>query len=208
MDDLFKSFNAVAIMYWVVPGAFFVLFRSFSLRGAFTALGKDDIPPLIIASVIYWYVIVWIWATANGVPPDYKPLISGWYSAVALLAIPSAAGLVFGWLESRDVFGKALRSAGVPFLSPYATAWESIVANLKDGAVLIIYLKDAEPILGRSTNVTMNSAASTDKEIRDIYLDETGYVDGDDYKPFKPNRGAYISAEQIQFIEIITVGAA
>jgi hypothetical protein len=207
MDDLFKSFDAIAILYWVVPGAFFVLFRAFALKGAFPSLGKDDVVPFIIVSVLYWYLLIWAVATCVGAPQSYRYFVSGPASIVLLLVIPAAAGVGAGLLEGRDVIGRLLRTHGVEFLSPYATAWESIVVNLRPGSVLIVHLKDAEPIIGRWTDAQINSAASTDKEVRDLYLDEIGSVQGDDYVPFEPTRGAYISADQIQFIEIISAGA-
>jgi hypothetical protein len=43
--------------------------------------------------------------------------------------------------------------------------------------------------------------------VRDLYLDEIGSVIGANYQPFAPARGAYIAAEQIQFIEVIAAAA-
>jgi hypothetical protein len=207
MEDLFKSFDAIAILYWVVPGAFFVLFRAFALKGAFPSLGKDDVVPFIIVSVLYWYLLLWLAATCFAAPQPYRYFVSGAGSIVALLLIPAVAGFLIGLVEGRDAVGRLLRTYGFAFLSPYATAWESVVVNLRTGSVLIVHLKDAEPVIGRWTDAQINSAASTDKEVRDLYLDEIGSVDGDNYVPFAPTRGAYISPDQIQFIEIISAGA-
>ena len=207
MEDLFKSFDAIAILDWVVPGAFFILFRSFALKGAFPSLGKDDVVAFIIVSVLYWYLAIWASATFLGAPEAFRQPIAGAESIVALVAIPAAAGLAAGLFERRDVVGRLLRAFGVKFLSPYATAWESVVVNLPPGSVLIVHLKDAQPIVGRWTNAQIGSAASTDKEVRDLYLDEIGSVVGANYQPSAPVRGAYIAAEQIQFIEVITAAA-
>ncbi len=206
MEDLFKSFDAIAILYWVVPGAFFVLFRSFALKGSFPSLGKDDIVAFIIVSVLYWYLVIWASATFLGDPDAFRQRPAGAESIVALVAIPALIGVAAGLFERRDVVGRLLRAFGVKFLSPYATAWESVVVNLTPGSVLIVHLKDAQPIVGRWTNAQIGSAASTDKDVRDLYLDEIGSVIGANYQPFAPVRGAYIAAEQIQFIEVISAG--
>ena len=203
MEDLFKTFDAIAILFWVVPGAFFILFRSFALKGAFPSLGKDDVVAFIIVSVLYWYLVIWASATFLGAPDAFRERLSGADSILALVAIPALAGVGAGLFERRDVVGRLLRAFGFKFLSPYATAWESVVVNLTPGSVLIVHLKDAQPIIGRWTNAQIGSAASTDKDVRDLYLDEIGAVIGANYQPFAPVRGAYISAEQIQFIEVI-----
>ncbi|THD44176.1 MAG: hypothetical protein E7774_11125 [Bradyrhizobium sp.] len=204
MDDLFKTFDALAILYWVVPGAFFILFRAFALKGSFPSLGKDDVVPFIIVSVLYWYLLIWVFAAFFGVPDLYRQYLTGVQSIVALVAVPSLLGVGAGLIERGDVVGRLLRAHGVGFLSPYATAWESLVVNLPAGSVLIVHLKDAEPIVGRWVNAQFGSAGSTDKEVRDLYLDEIGAVTGDNYQPFTPTRGAYVAADQIQFIEVIS----
>jgi hypothetical protein len=207
MEDLFKTFDAVAILHWVAPGAFFVLLRAFILKGAFPSLGKDDVVPFIIVSVLYWYLLIWAFTALLGAPERYRQYLSGTESILAFVAIPSILGVVAGTIERRDWVGRLLRAHGVGFLSPYATAWESLVVNLTTGSVLIVHLKDAEPVIGRWVNAQFGSAGSTDKEVRDLYLDEIGAVTGDSYAPFAPTRGAYIAADQIQFIEVISVTA-
>jgi len=204
MEDLFKSFDAVAILDWIVPGVFFILFRSFALKGAFPSLGREDLVAFIIVSVLYWYLVIWASATFLDDPQAFRQRLAGPESIVALVAIPAVAGAAAGLFERRDVVGRLLRAFGVRFLSPFATAWESVVVNLPPGSVLIVHLKDAQPIIGRWTNAQIGSAASTDKEVRDLYLDEIGAVVGANYQPFAPVRGAYISADQIQFIEVIS----
>jgi hypothetical protein len=203
MEDLFKGFDAIAILYWIVPGAFFILFRSFALKGSFPSLGKDDVVAFIIVSVLYWYLLIWASATFFGASEAFRQHGAGGESIFALVAVPAVAGVAAGLFERRDVVGRLLRAFGVKFLSPYATAWESVVVNLPPGSVLIVHLKDAQPIVGRWTNAQIGSAASTDKDVRDLYLDEIGSVIGANYQPFAPVRGAYISADQIQFIEVI-----
>jgi hypothetical protein len=203
MEDAFRTFDATGVLFWVAPGAFFILFRSFALRGAFPLLARDDAVAFIVASAVYWYLLIWASAAFLGSPQDFRQHLAGAESIVALAAIPAAAGVVVGLFERRDMVGKLLRIFGVRFLSPYATAWESVVVNLTPGSVLIVHLKDAEPIIGRWTNTQIGSAASIDKDVRDLYLDEIGSVIGANYQPFAPARGAYIAAEQIQFIEVI-----
>ena len=207
MEDLFKSFDAAAILYWVVPGAFFILFRSFALKGAFPALGKDDVVAFIIVSVLYWWLAIWAFATFAGGPPNFAQDFAGARSIVTLVAAPALLGALVGLFERRDGAGRLLRVLGVRFLSPYATAWESVAVNLPPGAVLIVHLKDAEPVVGRWTNAQIGSAASTDREVRDLYLDEIGAIAGNNYLPFSPARGAYIAPDQIQFIEVVTPAA-
>jgi len=207
MEDLFKSFDAIAILDWVVPGAFFILFRSFALKGAFPSLGKDDVVAFIIVSVLYWYLLIWASATFLGAPEAFRQHGAGAGSIVVLAVFPILAGVGVGLFESRDVVGRLLRAFGVKFLSPYATAWESVVVNLPPGSVLIVHLKDAQPVVGRWTTAQIGSAASTDRDVRDLYLDEIGSVIGANYQPFVPVRGAYMAAEQIQFIEVIAAAA-
>jgi len=203
MEDAFKTFDPTGVLFWVAPGAFFILFRSFALRGAFPLLARDDAVAFIVASAVYWYLLTWASAAFLGAPQAFRQHLAGAESIVALAAIPAAVGL----FERRDMVGKLLRIFGVRFLSPYATAWESVVVNLTPGSVLIVHLKDAEPIIGRWTNTQIGSAASIDKDVRDLYLDEIGSVIGANYQPFAPGRGAYIAAEQIQFIEVIAAAA-
>ena len=177
-------------------------------EGAFPSFGKDDVVAFIIASVLYWYLLIWAFAAFLGVPDLYRQYLTGIQSIVALVAVPAVLGVIAGLIERRDVVGRLLRANGIGFLSPYATAWEFLGANLVTGSVLIVHLKDAEPVIGRWVNAQFGSAASTDKDARDLYLDEIGAVVGDNYQPFAPTRGAYIAAEQIQFIEVISTPAA
>ena len=207
MEDAFKTFDPTGVLFWVAPGAFFILFRSFALRGAFPLLARDDAVAFIVASAVYWYLLIWASAAFLGAPQAFRQHLAGAESIVALAAIPAAVGVAVGLFERRDMVGKLLRIFGVRFLSPYATAWESVVVNLTPGSVLIVHLKDAEPIIGRWTNTQIGSAASIDKDVRDLYLDEIGSVIGANYQPFAPARGAYIAAEQIQFIEVIAAAA-
>ena len=203
MEDLFTTFDAIGVLAWVAPGVFFVVARSFALRGALPLLARDDIAAFIVASIVCWYLLIWASAAFLGAPQAFRSHLAGAESIVALAAIPAALGVAVGLFERRDMVGKLLRIFGVRFLSPYATAWESMVVTLTPGSVLIVHLKDAEPVVGRWTNAQIGSAASTDKELRDLYLDEIGSVIGANYQPFAPVRGVYIAGEQIQFIEVV-----
>lgn len=204
MSDLLKDLDLFKILFWIVPGAFMVLFRSFAIRGAFPALNKDDAATLLLGSVVYSFLLILfgIDLSAKDIWKAFPPL--AWIGM--LIVVPGAIGFGFGLLEASDIIGRGLRSHGVRLPSPESTAWESLFRELGPNAVLIVTLKDGAHVFGRWIGGRGGSAASADPRTRDLYLAEIGSINAHgEYVSHTPPRGAYIAAEEIRSIEVIKV---
>lgn len=203
MDDALKGFDLFQVLFWIVPGTFLALFRSFAIRGSFPPLGKDDLATLILGSAVYALLLILLGLDLS-VKDAWKQL-SPFVWFLLLVVLPALLGLLLGLFEASDFIGRKLRSWGVVIPSPDATAWEGLFRALPRNAVLLVSLKDGADVFGRWVGGAVSSSASAE-ETRDLYLAETGAIDAaGNYTPHSPKRGAYIAADQIRCIEIIVV---
>jgi hypothetical protein len=206
MSDVLKDFDAVKILFWVIPGAFIALFRSFAMRGAFPAISKDDVAALILGSVVYWFLLLLIETSFDVTPQNIQTQFSGWTGFIGLIAIPAILGLLLGFLEAGDGIGQLLRFLGVRLPSPDATAWETMFREMQSGSVLLVTLKDGTTVFGRWVGGKRGSASSTDAKTMDLYLGQIGEINAaGQYVAKTPQRGAYLVATEIRFIEVIAV---
>lgn len=205
MTDVLKDFDAMKVLLWVVPGAFITLFRSFAMRGSFPTIGKDDIAAFVLGSVVYYFLLILIVrgiASAGPISPAAAP----WLSLLFLVVLPALIGALLGLLEASDAVGRVLRKIGIRLPSPDATAWETIFREMPTNAVLLVRLKDGTLVTGCWTGGKRGSASSSDPKIMDLYLGQIGTIDASgDYTAHDPQRGAYISAGEIRFIEVISL---
>lgn len=201
MGDLNNLETSKALL-WVVPGTLIVLFRSFMMKGTFPAVSKDDISAFIIGSIIYNFIVIVISDHLTHTTQELKFGNDLW--TMVLIVLPALIGSALGYLEANDFIGHALRNWGIRLRSPDATAWETMFRELQINAVIQVTLKDGTNVYGRWIGGRGGSASSTDAETMDIYIGETGDIDGDgNYVPHTPKRGAYIAAGEIRFFEVI-----
>lgn len=204
MAELFKNFDALTMLLWLVPGAFIAFFRSFGLRGSFPSIGKDDLAALLLGSVVYYFVTVIV---VMGRPIGSDPALLDfprWLWFAMLVVFPSLLGLGLGMLEASDLLGRGLRRCGFNLPSPNHTAWETIFREMPRGAVILVTLKDGAVVVGRWWDGRGGSAASSDTSSTDLYIGEIGGIDDEGrYVPKNPRRGIYISAGEIRFFEVI-----
>jgi Family of unknown function (DUF6338) len=206
MSEILKDFDVAKILIWIVPGAFISLFRSFSIRGSFPAVAKDDVTALVFGSVIYWFVFLLFGPGTSYSAFLSSPQFSGWQGFFALIAIPSAIGLCLGLIEAGDVIGKVFRRTGLRFPSPTPTAWETMFREMRPDSILMVTLKDGTTVIGRWIGGDRASASSTDSDKMDLYLGQIGEINAEGlYVPKAPQRGAYIVDSEIRFIEVVAV---
>jgi hypothetical protein len=204
MDGL-NDLNVLKLLLWVVPGAMITMFRSFSMRGTFPAIGKDDVAAFILGSVIFDFVVVFYF-TGFSLTEKIQIQLSPGQWLLALIVMPAIVGVALGFLEASDAIGHSLRKLGIRLPSPDAIAWETAFREIGNGAVLLVSLKDGAQVFGRWVGGRGGSAASTDPKTMDLYLGEIGIInDQGQYVPKSPRRGAYISAPEIRWIEVIGV---
>lgn len=205
MTDVLKDFDAMKVLLWVVPGAFFTLFRSFAMRGSFPTIAKDDMAAFVLGSVVYYFLLSLV--VHGFVSPDQiSPALAPWLKLLALVVVPALIGAVLGFVEASDAIGRALRKVGIRLPSPDATAWETIFREMPTNAVLLIRMKDNTVAAGCWTGGKNGSASSSDPKTMDLYLGQLGEINADgDYVAKDPPRGAYISAGEIRFIEVISL---
>ena len=204
MSDALKDFDFFKILFWIVPGAFMVLSRSFAIRGAFPALKKDDLSTLVLGSVVYSFVLM-LFGIDLSAKDAWKTLAPPIW-IVLLVIVPAVIGFGLGLVEASDVVGRSLRSRGIRLPSPESTAWESLFRELGSNAILIVTLKDGGRVFGRWAGGRGGSAASADPQTRDLYLAEIGSVDTHGrYVSHVPRRGAYIAADEIRSIEVVRI---
>lgn len=206
MSDILKDFDAMKILLWIIPGVFISTFRSFSIRGSFPTISKDDIGALIIGSVIYWFCLLSVYTGFDFAHQNLKLQFTGLVGFFALIAIPAASGFLLGLLEVSDCVGKQLRKMGIRFPSPHPTAWETIFREVPNNAVMLVTLKDGTVVYGRWAEGKISSSSSSDPKQTDLFLGEIGTVTANgEYEAKDPQRGAYLAASEIRLIEIIAV---
>jgi hypothetical protein len=202
MSDALKDFDFFQTLFWIIPGTFMVLLRSFALRGSFPPFKKDDLATFVLGSVVYAFLLMLFGLNLSdkNVWTKLHPFL--WL--FVLFFIPAAIGFLLGWLEGSDRVGRGLRHLGMALPSPEATAWENLFGDLRINAVLLVTLKDDVQVFGRWLGGRRGSAASMDTEVRDLYLAEIGSIDEcGQYVPKTPQRGIYIAPEEIRWIEVI-----
>jgi hypothetical protein len=202
VSDALKDFDFFQTLFWIIPGTFIVLFRSFALRGSFPPLKKDDLSTLVLGSVVYAFLLILFGLNLSDKNVWTKLHPFPWL--LVLIFIPAAIGFLLGWLEGSDRVGRGLRYFGMAIPSPEPTAWENLFGDLRINAVLLVTLKDDVQVFGRWLGGRWGSAASNDTEVRDLYLAEIGSIDEcGQYIAKTPQRGIYIAPEEIRWIEVI-----
>jgi len=202
VSDVLKDFDFFQTLFWIIPGTFMVLFRSFAIRGSFPPLKKDDLSTLFLGSVVYAFLLILFGLNLSerNVWTKLHPVL--WL--LVLIFIPAVIGFLMGLLEASDRIGRGLRYLGITLPSPEPTAWENLFGDLEINAVLLVTLKDGVEVFGRWLGGRSGSAASTDAKIRDLYLAEIGSINArGQYVPKTPRRGVYIAPEEIRWIEVI-----
>jgi hypothetical protein len=202
VSEALKDFNFFQTLFWVIPGTFMVLFRSFALRGSFPPLKKDDLSTLVLGSVVYAFLLILFQLNLSdkNVWTKLHPVV--WL--LVLIVSPAVIGFLLGWLEGSDLVGRGLRYAGMAIPSPEPTAWENLFGDLRINAVLLVTLKDDVHVFGRWLGGRWGSAASNDTKVRDLYLAEIGTINKHgQYVAQEPRRGIYIAPEEIRWIEVI-----
>jgi hypothetical protein len=205
MTDILKDFDAMKVLLWVVPGAFIVLFRSFAMRGTFPTVGKDDVAAFVLGSVVYYFLLI---LTVRGLisAGPISPTLTPWISLLTLVVLPALLGAALGLVEASDAIGRTLRKIGIRLPSPDATAWETLFREIPTNAVLLVRMKDDTVVAGCWSGGKGGSASSSDAKTMDLYLGQIGTIDNHgNYVPHTPPRGAYVSAGDIRFIEVIAV---
>ena len=84
-------------------------------------------------------------------------------------------------------------------VTPYPTGWDKAFASLEDSVWVIIHTKDLGLIFGKFGK---ESNASSDLDVRDIYIEEVRGHNFAEVGESDEIRGIWISEEQIEAIEI------
>lgn len=138
----------------------------------------------------------WIWLTAV-------------WAAVVLLALPAFLGGVLGILADgripftgRDTprwIDILLSNLGLTVSARTQEAW-NWVFHRNEGSWVRIRLNDARTILGK---FNPRSFASSDANLRDIYLEELWVADADGWfaHPYPTTKGIWVAGDQIGAIE-------
>lgn len=197
MEDVLKI-DIVKVLFFLAPGTFLALSRSFALRGSFPTFTKDDLGALVIGSAVYNTILLALGARLAG--PDDVAALPHLYRLTLLVALPALLGVLLGYVEANDVVGRGVRRFGVRLPSPHPTAWETLFRELEPNSILLLTLQSNAIVCGRWRD---RSSSSTDVGTLDLYLDEIGSVTDAGYEPHQPRRGAYISKGEIRSIEVI-----
>src|SRR5216684_7439425 len=107
-----KDFEVLKMLLWVVPGAMIALFRSFSMRGTFPAIGKDDVAAFILGSVLFDFIALFCF-TGFSLTEKIQIQLSPGQWLLALVVLPAIVGAALGFLEASDAIGRLLRNIGV-----------------------------------------------------------------------------------------------
>lgn len=197
MEEILKV-DVLKVLFFLAPGTFLALARSFALRGAFPKFTKDDLGALVIGSAVYNTVLLALGMRMAG--PDDAASLPHAHRLGLLVVAPALLGFFLGYVEANDLVGRCVRRFGIRLPSPHPTAWETLFRELEPNSILLLTLKNDSIVSGRWRD---RSSSSTDVEKLDLYLDEIGLITDAGYDPLKPRRGAYISQGEIRSIEVI-----
>lgn len=192
-DMLFYTFA------FVVPG-----FITHSIISMFMPQKSEQAPNSILRYLYFSSInyALWSWLIFILVKSNYHQIHR--YRAAAIWGViilisPIITGIVLGIFSKHEFIRKLLQKTGFNLVHPIPTGWDYKFSTLKNGAWIIITLKDDTLITGYFGE---NSFASSDSPERDIYIEKVYKICEDGpWQEIERTDGILIKGDQIKLIE-------
>lgn len=186
------SAEAVELFFKAIAPGFVALYvrARFILAQRITI--QERIPYYLIFSAIYFAAVFSITKASSF--NEFEPLIA----IFVVIIVPAGIGLVWGLLAQLRVPERAAHRLGVTIYDPRAPAWDFKFSGTQAPEFVHIVMKDGTECAGWYGE---KSAASSDPNYRDIYIEET-YMrgSGGDWERRASPMGIWISASEIRCI--------
>ena len=188
MAELLTDQNVIAFTKFFVPGILILFIRSRFIN--------SSLPPISEATVAY--VLISLVYNAATIPiTSHWPFFSTWLGqAIGSFIVPFAIGLFAGLDIRYDWSFNLLKSIGIDVNHPIPSAWDWKMSKIEP-CYIMVTLDDGTKWAGK---FDVKSNASTDRNERDIYIEQVFDLDHND-NWLARNSGVWINRQHIKSIE-------
>lgn len=183
---------------FILPG-----FLIKSIINSMTPKVKTSDSIYFLSCLSYSIVNCAIWSWMYNILYQNRDILTFWYWIFVVLSTLIGATLlaiILGYIKQKELISRLVNRTKVNYIHPVPTAWDYYFSKQKS-AWVIVTLMDGSKVYGHFDN---QSFASSDREERDIYIQEVYGID-EKYNWIKNGQsdGIMISKNNIKTIEFI-----